>query len=192
VHCAHLAIAEQARAQLALDHVLFVPAWIPPHKPGNEAAATRAAHRLAMLRLALDGNPAFAIDTCEIERQGMSFTVDTLRDLRARLGAAAELSLLIGADNWAIFHTWRAPDEIMQLSRVVVYPRPGYPQPDTAGRVAALQGPAFDLSASWLRARIAAGASVRYLVPESVRAYIAAHQLYTPLEEHPRGSTLRA
>jgi len=187
VHIAHLAVAEQARVQLDLDRVVFVPAWIPPHKPANHASAARTPHRIAMLQLALAGNPAFALDTCEISRQGTSYTIDTLRALHAQLGTHAQLHLLIGADNWAIFDTWREPREIMRLCRIAVYPRPGSALPCPSEALHMLEGPAFDLSSSWLRARIAAGYSVRYLVPDPVRDYIAAHHLYTPTEDLPRG-----
>lgn len=187
VHCTHLAIAEQARVQLQLDRVLFVPAWIAPHKPGNLIAAARTHHRIAMLQLAIADNPAFMLEPRETNVHGASYTIDTLRALRARYAPDTHFYLIIGADNWAIFDQWREPAEIKRLARIAVYQRPGFPRVEPQPDLNVLDGPAFDLSASWLRARIAAGHSVRYLVPDAVRAYIAAHHLYTPEEVISRG-----
>ncbi|MCX7846448.1 MAG: nicotinate (nicotinamide) nucleotide adenylyltransferase [bacterium] len=189
VHYAHLALAEQARVQLNLDRVLFVPAWIAPHKPGNWGAAERAGHRLAMLRLAIADNPAFEVVTWELERGGTSYTVDTLRMLRAKHGTGVEFVLIIGADNWAIFSTWREPEEIKRLCEIAIYPRPGYAMPMAGPGVNVLEGPSFDLSGSWLRGRIGRGLSVRYLVPDAVCAYLAAHAVYSPMEEERRGTS---
>lgn len=178
VHIAHLAIAERAREQLALERVLFVPTWIPPHKPGNGGATDRAVHRLAMLRLALADHPAFAIEECELKRGGTSFTIDTLRDLVARLADGTRLHLIIGADNYRIFSSWRAADEILRLSTVGVYDRPGCPAGELGPGFARIEGPTFDLTSTWIRGQVARGASIRYLVPDPVRRYIAEHGLY--------------
>lgn len=192
VHVAHLAIAEQAREQLELDRVVFVPAWIAPHKPANRVAAARTQHRLTMLQLAIEDNAAFCISCVELDRGGVSYTIDTLRTLRAQYGSETTLYLLIGADNWAIFDTWREPEAIKELCDIAVYPRPGYKLPERGPRLHVLEGPAFDLSATWLRERLARGLSVRYLLPESVRAYVNAHHVYSPTEEALRGSTTSA
>ncbi len=183
VHLAHLAVAEQARVQLGLDQVLFMPAWLAPHKPGNAQAAARSADRLAMLRLAVQGNPQFVVDDFEVQRQTTSYTVETLRSLRARLPATTQLFLLIGADNYLIFQQWRAPEQIVAMATPVVYPRPGFPIATRDPRFRLLEGPAFDLRATWLRDTVRRGGSIRYLVPAAVQAYIAAHHLYTTPEE---------
>ncbi len=183
VHLAHLAVAEQARVQLGLDQVLFMPAWLAPHKPGNAHAAARSADRLAMLRLAVQGNPQFVVDDFEVQRQTTSYTVETLRSLRARLPATTQLFLLIGADNYLIFQQWRAPEQIVAMATPVVYPRPGFPIATRDPRFRLLEGPAFDLRATWLRDTVRRGGSIRYLVPAAVQAYIAAHHLYTTPEE---------
>ena len=178
VHTAHLAIAAQALEQLALDEVWFVPAWIAPHKGANAAATGRTKDRVAMLRLALAGNRAFRCCTIELRRKGTSYTIDTLRQIRAERGPGTALYLLIGADNYAQFHTWRAAAEIPRLCRLVVYPRPGIVVKRTKPPAVVLKGPALDLSSTWLRAQVARGGSIRYVVPEAVRAYINAHGMY--------------
>jgi len=183
VHLAHLAVAEQARVQLGLDQVLFMPAWLAPHKPGNTHAAARSADRLAMLRLAVQGNPAFAVDDFEVKRQTTSFTVDTLRGLRARQPADTQLFLLLGADNYLIFQQWREPEQILAMATPVVYPRPGFPIATLDPRFRLLDGPAFDLRATWLRDTVRRGGSIRYVVPAAVQAYIAGHHLYATPEE---------
>ncbi|NLF38296.1 nicotinate (nicotinamide) nucleotide adenylyltransferase [bacterium] len=178
VHTAHLAIAEQAVRQLGLDRVLFIPAWIAPHKGQNRAATERTKHRLAMLRLAVKGNAAFAVSDIEVARGGTSYTIDTLRALRAAKGPDAEFSLLIGADNFAQFDTWREAGEIPRLCSIAVYARPGCPLGSLPRHIRALDGPLLDISATWLRRQTARGGSIRYLVPEPVRAYIERHKLY--------------
>ena len=183
IHIAHLALAEQAVQQLALDTVLFVPAWQAPHKTGDAPAVSardRTEHRLAMLRLATQDNPRFSVHCTEIERQGTSYTVDTLAVFKEQFGSAAELFLLIGADNYAIFSSWRDPDTIMQAARVAVYQRPGVGGPEIVEPFIALEGPVLALSSTWIRAQVAAGKSVRYLVPDAVWHYMLRQNVYRP------------
>ena len=177
VHEAHLAVAERARVQFGLDCVLFVPTWIAPHKLAHGAAAS-ADHRLAMLRLAINGNPAFAIDDCEVRRGGTSYTIDTLAEIRARVGADEQLVLIIGADNYAIFRSWRAADNILSLCTVAVYDRPGTETGALDPGFVRIDGPVFGLTSTWIRLQAAAGASIRYYVSEAVERYIADHHLY--------------
>jgi nicotinate-nucleotide adenylyltransferase len=182
VHIAHLAIAEQAVQQLDLDKILFIPTWIAPHKmeqPYGAPAKDRTKQRLAMLKLATADNAAFVVCENELDRKGTSYTVDTIRELREQFGPQAELFLLIGADNYAIFQFWREPDTIMANSRIVVYQRPGSPVEDISPPFITLTGPQLALASSWLREQRAAGNSIRYFVPESVRNYIEEHRLYT-------------
>jgi nicotinate-nucleotide adenylyltransferase len=196
IHVAHLAVAQEAAEALGLETILFVPAGQPPHKPGLEITA--ADHRLAMVRLAVGGNDRFAVDRREIERDGPSYTVDTLEDLRAsRLadGASPDLTLVLSAEAFLGLMTWREPRRVIELARVVVAPRDGYPDagpgylaehlPDLADRAIFLDGPRLRLSASELRARAAAGRSLRYLVPDAVAAYIGDHALYQHLRRDP-------
>jgi nicotinate-nucleotide adenylyltransferase len=175
IHNAHLAVAEEAAE--------------PPHKPGRDI--TPAAERLAMVELAIAGNPRFAVDRLEIDRPGPSYTVDTLEALCARgavAGAGADLVLVLSAEAFLGLMSWREPRRVLELARVVVAPRDGHPDagpdflaehmPDLADRATFLDGPRLRLSASELRAQAAAGRSLRYLVPDAVSAYIGDHGLY--------------
>lgn len=185
IHHGHLAIAEEARESLGLEHVLLVPAASPPHKPGRPV--TDAAHRLAMTRLAVEDNPSFAVSALEIERGGASYTVDTLEALAA--AGTTEPWFILSAEALADFASWRSPDRILELCRLAVVPRGGYEPLDSAwiaarfpgreDRVRFLPGPLLPISGSVVRRRAAVGRSVRYLVPDAVARYIAHHQLYT-------------
>ncbi len=180
-HFGHLALAEWARAELRLDRVLFVPAGIPPHKRGT--ARSSAAHRLAMTRLAVRGNPAFRVSDEEAKRLGPSWTADTVRTLAAK-HPGARLHLLMGQDMYATFDTWREPGEIARLAVLAVALRPGTPAPRRsrwAARglgVVTLANPGFELSSSALRSRARRGLSLRYLVPDAVARYVSRHALY--------------
>jgi nicotinate-nucleotide adenylyltransferase len=188
IHHGHLAIAEDAREALGLERVLLIPAATPPHKPGRPV--TPAADRLAMLELAIAGNPAFVVSRVELDRGGRSYTVDTLEALHAERGTgAAEPWFILSAEALAEFSTWRRPDRILELCRLAVVPRSGHEPldvawvtanlPGRASRVRFLPGPLLPISGSVVRRRAAAGRSVRYLVPDAVARYIAEHRLYT-------------
>ena len=185
IHHGHLVIAEEAREALGLERVVFMPAAMPPHKPGRPV--TPAVDRLAMLQLAIKDNDAFEVGTVEIERGGPSFTVDTLAELAA--GGVGEPWLILSAEALASFPSWRRPDRILDLARLAVVPRGGYETLDEAwvrahlpgreDRFRFLPGPLLPISGSVVRRRAAAGRSVRYLVPDGVARYIADHSLYT-------------
>ncbi|HYE95869.1 MAG TPA: nicotinate-nucleotide adenylyltransferase [Rubricoccaceae bacterium] len=179
-HVAHLAVAEAAADAAGLDRVVWMPAATPPHKLADPALAS-AEDRLAMTRVATADNPRFEVSDLEIRRGEVSFTVDTLRALREAY-PAADLVLILGGDSLAQFSTWRAPDEILRLARLVVYRRPGFDEAAVAAEVLArtrfVDAPLLDLSGTELRARLRAGRTVRYLVPDAVRDYIAARGLY--------------
>lgn len=185
IHNGHLAIAEAVRELLGLERVLFVPAGIPPHKP--EEAVTEAEHRLAMVALAIAGNDRFELSRVEVDRDGPSFTVDTLELLAAEAraeGRLPDLTFILSAEAFGDLATWHRPERILELCRLAVVPRgttePQEPAPVAPGsRVVFVDGPRLDISATMLRERIAAGRSVRYLVPDAVIAYIADHGLYT-------------
>lgn len=188
IHHGHLLIAEEARETLGLERVLLVPAASPPHKPGRPV--TPAGHRFAMLELAVADNPAFDIGRQELERGGISYTLDTLLALRAERGAgASDPWLIMSEEALAGFPTWHEPDRILELCRLAVVPRGGHARlgdgwagehlPGREDRVRFLPGPLLPISGSVVRRRAAAGRSVRYLVPEPVARYIADHRLYT-------------
>lgn len=190
VHFGHLAAAEEARARLALPEVRFIPAWQPPHK--LERRVTTAAHRLAMVRLAIADNPAFQLSTEEIDRGGASYTVDTLQHLKRHLGEECDLYFIVGSDALVDFLRWREPHRVLELATLVVVQRPGTPQydmtalrrqlPNIDQRLTMLEGPRFDLSSTELRERVRTGLPIRYQVPEEVRHYITEHRLYRHAE----------
>lgn len=188
VHIAHLVLAERAREALGLDRVLFVPARLPPHK--DPAGLAGAEQRLEMVRLAIAGNPAFALSDVELRRAGISFTIDTIEALRRRY-SRAELYFLIGMDTVSELPTWREIGRLARLCRFVPLSRPGAPPASTralAKRIGAAEAraivaravamPLLDISASDIRARIARGRTVRYLLPAAVESYIRTHRLY--------------
>ncbi len=185
VHWGHLAIAESAREALGLSRVLFVPAGRPPHKLGRDVSRTE--HRLAMLETAVADNAAFAVSRVEADRRGPSYTVDTLAELASQL-RGAPLWFILSAEALAGLPDWHQPDRIFELACLAIVPRAGRraidPEwletafPGRTDRVRWIDGPAIDVSASDIRARAAAGRSIRYLVPPAVEAYIAHHGLY--------------
>jgi nicotinate-nucleotide adenylyltransferase len=191
VHIGHLAIAEEAREALKLDRVLFVPAGRPPHKP--KRAVTAVHHRVAMVELAIIDNPAFELSPIEVDRDGPSYTVDTVEALARgqdgwRSPGERDLTLILSAETFAELPTWYQPGRIFDVARVAVVPREGYPAPDPAwiasafpeakARVTYLEGPMLGVSSTGIRERVAGGRSIRYLVPTPVEAYILNHHLY--------------
>ena len=179
-HVGHLAVAEAAAEAAGLDQVLWTPAATPPHKQRHRALAA-AEHRLAMTRLATAGNDRFRVSDMELQRGGVSYTVDTLQTLRED-HPEAELVLLLGGDSLVGLADWHDPHGIVELARLVVYLRPGTDDKDVPEWVQqhtnVVEAPPLALSSTVLRSRIAAGQTVRYLVPEPVRGYIKAHGLY--------------
>jgi nicotinate-nucleotide adenylyltransferase len=197
VHIAHLRVAEEVREVLELPRILWIPAADPPHKHESLAAS---AHRLEMVRLATAYNPCFEVLDLELRRDGPSYTVDTLRTLRARY-PETHLWLVLGADALEEIGTWREPEAVFDLANVAVVPRPGQWEARLERRLPARLATAFRvgpqglehpsghvvreipvaqlaISASDLRQRIARGGSIRYLVPEPVIDYIQKHRLY--------------
>jgi len=175
-HMAHLVAAERVRDELALDEVWFVPAGQPPHKPPG--AVSPAHHRLRMVELAVADHPAFRVCDIELHRPGPSYTVDTVKALR-RQHPEVEFYFIVGADMAADLPNWHGIDELKTLVRFVALGRPGYPRPVLPDiRVHWVDMPLMEISASELRRWIREGRSVRYLVPEGVRQYVEAHDVY--------------
>ena len=186
IHFGHLLAAEEARVTLHLERVLFAPAGEPPHKQGH--VISPVTHRLAMVRLAIASNPAFAVTTVDVDRPGPHYTVDAIRLLREEWGIGAdETFFLMGTDSLAQLLTWHQPARLVELCRLAVMARPGY-RPDLTELKAALPGltarldwvemPVLDIAASDLRRRVGEGRSIRYQVPEAVAAYVAERGLY--------------
>jgi nicotinate-nucleotide adenylyltransferase len=182
VHNAHLILAEHAREQLSLESVLFIPAGEPWRKAHR--AITPPEHRLAMLELAIAGNDAFGISDIELRQSGPSYTADTLAVLAGeRLDD--EFYFIVGSDALADLPNWHEPARIIQHALLAVAPREDKDlDPETLGipgmadHMVPFTVPRIDISSTAIRARVASGASVRYLVPDSVRVYIEDHALY--------------
>ncbi len=172
VHVGHLAIALAALESVPLDRVLFVPARRSPLKDRDPLASE--ADRVAMLEAAIAGEPRFALSRVELDREGASYTVDTLEALRAQ----GDLFLILGSDALADLARWRAPDRIRELSTILVAARPGAPEPDPMHHARAFDAPRLDISSRELRARAARGMSLRYLVPDAVWEHIQRRHLY--------------
>ncbi len=172
IHHGHLLLARDALEALDLRRIIFVPNHLSPHKLSRFAAPSEL--RAAMVRVAIEGEPGFEMDEVEILRGGASYTIDTILHLRT-LHPESDLFYLIGEDNLAELHTWRRVDELLLLVQLVVMARgaDGPPHPYVT-----LHQRRVDISATDIRGRIAKGQSIRYLVPDKVRAIIENHQLY--------------
>ena len=202
IHYGHLRLAEELGETLRLEEVRLIPSGTPPHR---SAPAVPAEHRLAMTQLAAAGNPRFKVDEREVRRAGPGYTYDTLKALRAELGDARPLALLLGADAFLEFATWHRWREIFGLAHIAVAYRPGFPveqwsermllplareyaarrmqQPlavhlAPAGGIVVIPFTALDISATAIRDMLRAGASPRYLLPGAVLDYIRTHRLY--------------
>jgi nicotinate-nucleotide adenylyltransferase len=186
-HLGHLHAARCARAAFALEHVVFVPAARPPHKP--ERVLAGGPERLAMLALLLEGEPDVSAWDVELARTGPSYTVDTLRELRALVPAPARLYLVLGEDNLADFPRWREVEEILRLAQPIVVHRgagrPTLPElaelsADARARLAlgVLACPAFDASSSALRAELGALAGEDPRLPQRLARYLRERGLY--------------
>jgi nicotinate-nucleotide adenylyltransferase len=182
IHHGHLVAAEEARWQFELDRVLFVPTGRPWQKP---AGVTPAEDRYLMTVIATASNPAFAVSRLEIDHPGPTFTVDTLRRLRAELAEGTRLFFVTGADAVQQILTWKDREQVLAMAEFIAATRPGYDLdgpvellPGAAGRVHRMEIPALAISSSDIRARVARGAPMQYLVPEGVARYIEKRALY--------------
>jgi nicotinate-nucleotide adenylyltransferase len=179
IHLGHLVTAEEARIELKLDEIVFVPAGRPWQK---DETTTAPEHRYLMTVLATAANPAFSVSRIEVDREGPTFTVDTLRAVRQVAGDDA-LFFITGADAILNILTWKDADECLRLADFVAATRPGYDARDIeeqglGDRVILLDVPALAISSTDVRARFSSGRAVRYLVPREVEEYAAKHGLY--------------
>lgn len=179
-HLGHLLLALDALDHLQLDRLVLVPASRQPLK--MDVPMTAPAHRLAMTRLLAESDPRLEVDASEVDRGGLSFTVDTVRALR-RTHPDAQFVLLMGADTAESLPKWREPEALALLVEVAVAGR-GDHRPDPVGfRTQYLPSRRVDVSATEVRERVRQGRSIRGFVPDAVAAYIAAHQLYRTTTE---------
>ena len=185
IHIGHLRMAEHVFNSMELEKIIFIPAYVPPHKLGQDFAP--AQDRYAMMELAVAANPHFTVSDMELKRTGVSYTIDTIRQLHAQY-EDRELNFIIGADSVAQLHTWHNIEEMLELTRFVAVWRPGYEGAmeemvqhlgqRARERVLLLDTPVYDISSTEIRTRIRQGASLAGLVPQAVEKYIYEHGLY--------------
>ncbi|MBN6186236.1 nicotinate-nucleotide adenylyltransferase [Aneurinibacillus sp. BA2021] len=178
IHTVHLIVAEQALDALGLEEIWFLPARIPPHKQTKKITAD--VHRVEMVRRALAGNPRFRIHTIELEQNAEkpSYTYDTVRMLQDR-HPDVQFYFIIGGDMAAYLPKWHRIDDLIEMVQFVALARPGYTMDNPyMQHVIETEMPQLDVSSSMIREKVAAGRSIRYLVPEAVRLYIEEEGLY--------------
>ena len=201
IHYGHLRLAEEMLELANLKQIYFIPTGMPPHRDSPQVSAQ---HRSAMVQLAIADQPAFVLDEREVERTTPCYTADTLRELRAELGASQPLCLLMGGDAFLQLHTWHEWEQLFELAHIVVGYRPGFTleerittatsalrqhyqqrlctadalSQNPAGGIAELAIPKLEISATLIRSRVAENRSIRYLLPNSVADYIHQHHLY--------------
>lgn len=186
VHNGHIKVAEEVRSQLDLTKVVFLPAsqpWLKADSPISPAA-----HRVEMVRLAIAKHPYFDLSLVEINRPGLSYTIDTVEELRVKLNTGDEVFFILGWDALPQLPRWKEPTRLVKLCHLVVVPRPGYKLPDLKQMETLIPGlsmslilldrPEIDVSATEIRKRIAQGLYIRGMVPEPVADYIKQHKLY--------------
>ncbi|MDR3585484.1 MAG: nicotinate-nucleotide adenylyltransferase [Desulfosporosinus sp.] len=186
IHYGHLVAAEMARGEFDLSKVLFIPSGTPPHKIRRDVSAANL--RYEMVELAIKDNPAFDLSPLEIERRGLSYTVETLRILR-RTWPEYELYFITGTDALLEIFSWREAEEILTMIQFIGAARPGFDasdfllkvqqeHPETLGRIHYLEVPALAISSTDIRARVRNKQPIRYLLPEPVRLFLQQHGLY--------------
>ena len=199
VHYGHLRLAEEVRDACGLDTVIFMPTFLTPHKQNEPQTPARV--RLELVRRAISDNPGFSVSGLEIEREGRSFTIDTVRELLKE--PDTRVSLIMGSDSFNDIAQWHEYEELIRLSSFIVVPRPGYPvrKPEevlkvelaskfwydslsgayvnsSGNSITYLATTPIDISSSDIRERVGAGRSVRYLLPDSVIEFIQEQCIY--------------
>ena len=187
IHIAHLIIAEEARVSLDLEEVVFIPAGEPWVK--SEDPVSPGELRLQMVRLAIATNPFFRVSSLEIDREGQTYTVDTLEALRQEWGPETEVYFILGMDTLSGLPRWKEPERLLQLCIPVVFARPEHSQsaleelesllPGLRDKVLFLEGPHMGISSTEIRGKVSRGVSIRYLVPIQVEQFIAEQGLYS-------------
>lgn len=202
IHYGHLRMAQELADGLGMDEVKFIPSANPPHK---DSVTVSAEHRAAMVKLAIADNPKFSIDELELNRDGASYTIDTLVSLRETLGKETSLCLMMGSDAFVKLNTWHRWQELLDYAHIILVQRPNQGKrqeklPDelqtllrehyaedvselsktNAGLINMQAISAHDISSSQIRDNLKHGVSVRYLLPKEVVGYIQQHKLYQP------------
>lgn len=178
-HIGHLLVASHASELLGLDRLVFIPSAVSPHK--RDRLLTPAEHRLAMVRLAVAGVAGMEVSDLEVRRGGVSYSIDTLQTMQREHSGAA-ITLLIGMDNVADFGSWRDPEGILGIARVVVLTRPGYRTPpgsdEYVSRMQLCSVPEIAIASRDIRRRVQEGRSIHWMVTAEVEDYILRHGLY--------------
>ena len=184
-HIGHLVLAEAARSELELSEVVFMPAAQPPHKLNKVISPTQ--HRVEMVKRAIASNGRFALSTLDADREGPSYTVDTMHLLRETWGETVEIVFIMGLDSLVDLPSWYKPDELLKLVNFAVVARPGYHAdmaslerqlPGLVDRVTFVPAPLIGVSSTAIRKRVHDSDSIRYLVPAPVERYIYEHRLF--------------
>ena len=179
IHIGHLVAASEVAHRFQLDRVVFVPTGQPWQKSDRDVSAPEDRYLMTVIATAADDR--FSVSRVDVDRDGPTYTVDTLRDIRAEMGEEHDYHFITGADALGEILSWREPDEVLRLAHLVGVTRPGHVLADPGlapGRVTLLEIPALAISSSDIRARVARGEPIRYLVTPGVEAYIAKVGLY--------------
>ena len=175
IHIGHLAIAQMAKEKVGLNKVIFVPAFIPPHKTIRHLAAAK--DRLAMVRLAISYNPAFGVSSYEIKKGGRSFSIDTVRYFREFYAKKTKLYFIIGGDSLPTLPTWKEIDQLLKMVTFIVVNRPGYKGNHKGIKHISVESE-LNIASRDLRKSIIEGKAIKYLVPDKVIEYIKQHRIY--------------
>ena len=177
IHLGHLVLAKECLAKFGLDKVIFIPASTPPHKKVEDDVS--ANDRLNMVRLALEGEERFEVSTYEIDKGGVSYSIDTIKHLKEKYGNDTELFFLTGSDSTESLSSWKNVDEILDLVTFVIGARPGWEPHDVyEGKVEHIIIPSVDISSSMVREKLKKGEAIDQFVPASVIKYIKEKGLY--------------
>ncbi|HWQ79701.1 MAG TPA: nicotinate-nucleotide adenylyltransferase [Anaerovoracaceae bacterium] len=187
VHYGHLILAEQARAEVGLEQVIFMPAKVQPFK--LNVKITGEEHRYAMLLEAIKGNAFFSVSRKELDTPGVSFTINTLQDLRAEFGVYTELCFIAGTDAFLSLENWYSAEDLLEGFTFIIGMRPGYKEQELKAlitrmkaqygtRIVEINNSEVEISSTDIKNRIREGKSIKYLLPESVEEYIHKNGLY--------------
>ncbi|NLO83341.1 MAG: nicotinate-nucleotide adenylyltransferase [Clostridiales bacterium] len=187
IHIGHLIIAEVSRQEFHLDKVIFIPTGTPPHKLGYNV--TPAFHRYEMAKAAVMSNPYFEVSPIEVERKGMTYSIDTLKELRSIYSKNTEFFFIIGGDTLFEVKGWKEADQVVKECNLLVYRRPGYDKcreeaeadflrRNMGASIYFIHGPLLDISSTDIRQRVILGKTIRYMVPSAVEEYIYSNCLY--------------
>ena len=186
IHVGHLIIAQEAAVEVSLDRVLFMPAGQPWLKAGTPVSEAR--HRLEMTRLAVALNDRFEVSSVEVDRQGPTYTADTLEQLQQGMSASDSLHFILGMDALENLHRWSRPERLFDLCTLVAFSRPGHEHVNlqalenvragASGSIAVVHGPGIGVSAAEVRRRVSQGLPITHWVPSAVEEYIYENGLY--------------